>query len=154
MWACCASKVGSVPAALQVLTCASASLVYAILSIHSHCTRAGKPGRNCAAQGLRSALCECTAALHIITLCSSPHSFCLLLPRPSTPGYSQPCPTRLALILAPENVYVEVKRAAKDAVLRLVEREREGELIDKTLIKNILDIFIEVGRGRGWEPPG
>lgn len=43
-----------------------------------------------------------------------------------------------------DQVYVEVKRRARDAVLKLVEREREGELIDKTLVKNILDIFIEV----------
>jgi cullin 1 len=41
-------------------------------------------------------------------------------------------------------VYVDVKRKAKDAVQKLIEREREGELIDKTLVKNILDIFIEV----------
>lgn len=42
-------------------------------------------------------------------------------------------------------MYVDVKRRAKDAVLRLIEREREGELIDRALVKNILDIFIEVG---------
>jgi hypothetical protein len=47
----------------------------------------------------------------------------------------------------PDHVYVEVKRRAKDALLRLIEREREGELIDRALVKNILDIFIEV---RGW----
>lgn len=43
-----------------------------------------------------------------------------------------------------DHVYVEVKKRAKDAVLKLIEREREGELIDRTLVKNILDIFIEV----------
>lgn len=47
---------------------------------------------------------------------------------------------------APDHVYVEVKRRAKDAVLKLIEREREGELIDRALVKNILDIFIEVTR--------
>lgn len=46
-----------------------------------------------------------------------------------------------------DQVYVEVKRKAKDAVLKLIEREREGELIDKVLVRNILDIFIEVGMG-------
>jgi hypothetical protein len=35
-------------------------------------------------------------------------------------------------------------------VLKLVEREREGELIDKGLLKNILDIFIEVRGACGW----
>lgn len=29
--------------------------------------------------------------------------------------------------------------------MRLIEREREGELVDRALIKNILGIFIEVG---------
>jgi len=51
----------------------------------------------------------------------------------------------VGLICFRDQVYVDVKRKAKDAVLKLIEREREGELIDKTLVKNILDIFIEVG---------
>jgi hypothetical protein len=41
-------------------------------------------------------------------------------------------------------VYADVKRNARAAVLKLIEREREGELIDKMMLKNILDIFIEV----------
>jgi cullin 1 len=41
-------------------------------------------------------------------------------------------------------VYQEIKKKAKDAVLKLIEREREGELIDRALVKNILGIFIEV----------
>lgn len=41
-------------------------------------------------------------------------------------------------------MYGDVKRNARAAVLKQVEREREGELIDKALLKNILDIFIEV----------
>lgn len=41
-------------------------------------------------------------------------------------------------------MYVDVKRKAKEAVLKLIEREREGELIDRALVKNILDIFLEV----------
>jgi len=53
----------------------------------------------------------------------------------------------------PDHVYVEVKKRAKDAVLKLIEREREGELIDRALVKNILDIFIEVG-GWGWVEVG
>jgi hypothetical protein len=43
-----------------------------------------------------------------------------------------------------DNVYQEIKKKAKDAVLKLIEREREGELIDRALVKNILGIFIEV----------
>lgn len=47
-------------------------------------------------------------------------------------------------------VYVEIKKKTKDALLRLIEREREGELVDRALIKNILGIFIEVGMGCKW----
>lgn len=53
----------------------------------------------------------------------------------------------VGLLCFRDHVYVEVKRRAKDAVLRSIEREREGELIDRALVKNILDIFIEVGMG-------
>ncbi|KIY98613.1 Cullin-1 [Monoraphidium neglectum] len=49
----------------------------------------------------------------------------------------------VGLLCFRDHVYVEVKRRAKDAVLKLIEREREGELIDRALVKNILDIFIE-----------
>ena len=41
-------------------------------------------------------------------------------------------------------MYVEIKRKAKDAVLQLIEQEREGEQIDRALVKNVLGIFIEV----------
>lgn len=53
----------------------------------------------------------------------------------------------VGLLCFRDHVYSETKRRAKDAVLRLVEREREGELVDRALVKNILDIFIEVGMG-------
>lgn len=57
------------------------------------------------------------------------------------------CPGHTSHTLVTDLVYVEVKKRAKDALLRLVEREREGELVDRALIKNILGIFIEVGMG-------
>jgi hypothetical protein len=44
---------------------------------------------------------------------------------------------------------VEVKRKSKEALLRLIERERDGEIVDRALIKNILDIFLEVGHRPG-----
>ncbi|KAK9839448.1 hypothetical protein WJX81_002626 [Elliptochloris bilobata] len=46
-----------------------------------------------------------------------------------------------------DEVYVEMKKKAKDAILALVEMERDGEQIDRTLLKNVLGIFIEVGMG-------
>jgi len=42
-------------------------------------------------------------------------------------------------------VYYKIRGKTKDALMRLIEREREGELVDRALIKNILGIFIEVG---------
>jgi hypothetical protein len=52
-------------------------------------------------------------------------------------------------------VYSEVKRNARAALLRQIERERDGDMIDRSLLKNILDIFIEVGWGCGcWACAG
>ena len=36
---------------------------------------------------------------------------------------------------------------AKDAILVLIEKERDGQQIDRALLKNVLGIFIEVGMG-------
>lgn len=45
----------------------------------------------------------------------------------------------------PELIYTPLKEDAKKAVLLLIHREREGEGIDRALVKNILDIFITMG---------
>ena len=44
-------------------------------------------------------------------------------------------------------VYSELKKNVKDAVLTLVDKERDGEQIDRALVKNILGIFVEMGMG-------
>ena len=36
---------------------------------------------------------------------------------------------------------------AKDAILALIEKERDGQQIDRAMLKNVLGIFIEVGMG-------
>lgn len=46
-----------------------------------------------------------------------------------------------------DHVYAELKKKTKDALLALIEKEREGEAIDRSLVKNVLGIFIEVGMG-------
>jgi hypothetical protein len=51
------------------------------------------------------------------------------------------------LLPAADQVYVEMKRKAKDAILLLIEKERDGEQVDRALVKNVLGIFIEVGMG-------
>ena len=40
---------------------------------------------------------------------------------------------------------MEVKKTAKDAMLAAIEQERDGDQIDRSLLKNVLGIFIEVG---------
>nr|ACS69068.1 CULLIN1-like protein 1 [Lilium longiflorum] len=44
-------------------------------------------------------------------------------------------------------VFNMVKGKARDAVISLIDREREGEQIDRALLKNVLDIFVEIGMG-------
>ncbi|KAI4311629.1 hypothetical protein MLD38_036510 [Melastoma candidum] len=44
-----------------------------------------------------------------------------------------------------ELVYQELKINARDAVISLIDNEREGEQIDRALLKNVLDIFVEIG---------
>jgi cullin 1 len=46
--------------------------------------------------------------------------------------------------LRADDVYGEVKQQAKDAILAAIDKERDGEQIDRSLLKNVLGIFIEV----------
>lgn len=41
-------------------------------------------------------------------------------------------------------MYSEIKQAARSAMLKLIEAEREGEQIDRSLLKNVLGIYQEV----------
>ncbi|KAL9161360.1 hypothetical protein ABFS82_07G016600 [Erythranthe guttata] len=45
-------------------------------------------------------------------------------------------------------VYHEVNGKVRDAVISLIDQEREGEQIDRALLKNVLDIFVEIGMGQ------
>ncbi|XP_073283891.1 cullin-1-like isoform X2 [Primulina huaijiensis] len=45
-------------------------------------------------------------------------------------------------------VYLELRYKARDAIITLIDQEREGEQIDRALLKNILDIFVEIGMGQ------
>ncbi|CAN0841873.1 CUL1 [Linum grandiflorum] len=42
-------------------------------------------------------------------------------------------------------VYKEVNVKARNAVIALIDKEREGDQIDRALLKNVLDIFVEIG---------
>ncbi|XP_062108607.1 cullin-1-like isoform X2 [Humulus lupulus] len=45
-------------------------------------------------------------------------------------------------------IYLELNTKVRDAVISLIHQEREGEQIDRTLVKNVLDIFVEIWMGR------
>ncbi|MCD7468422.1 hypothetical protein HAX54_006591, partial [Datura stramonium] len=45
-------------------------------------------------------------------------------------------------------VYHEVKGRATDAVIALIDQEREGEKIDRALLKYVIDLYIEMGKGK------
>ncbi|KAL4338674.1 hypothetical protein AHAS_Ahas12G0233800 [Arachis hypogaea] len=47
-----------------------------------------------------------------------------------------------------DHVYMMVKADAREAVITLINKEREGGQIDRSLLKNIVDIFVEVGLGK------
>ena len=57
------------------------------------------------------------------------------------------CGTYFPFFVRPDDVYREVKTQARAAILQLIEKEREGEQVDRALLKNVLGIFIEVGMG-------
>ncbi|KAK4265736.1 hypothetical protein QN277_026750 [Acacia crassicarpa] len=44
-----------------------------------------------------------------------------------------------------EMVYKETNGKVRDAVISLIDQEREGEQIDRDLLKKLVDIFVEIG---------
>lgn len=54
----------------------------------------------------------------------------------------------VGLLVFRDNVYESIKDRARDAMLKLVEAEREGEQVDRALVKNVLSIYQEVGMGQ------
>ncbi|CAL5413157.1 unnamed protein product [Camellia sinensis] len=46
------------------------------------------------------------------------------------------------------SVYRELNGKVRDVVISLIDQEREGEQIDRALLKNVLDIFVEIGMGQ------
>ncbi|KAF9590569.1 hypothetical protein IFM89_035887 [Coptis chinensis] len=53
----------------------------------------------------------------------------------------------VGLICFRDLIYENIKVRAKDVVISFITKEREGEQIDRALLKNALDIFVEVGMG-------
>ncbi|KAJ8636452.1 hypothetical protein MRB53_010719 [Persea americana] len=44
--------------------------------------------------------------------------------------------------------YIKVSSKVRDAIISLIDLEREGEQIDRTLLKSVLDILVEIGMGK------
>ncbi|KMZ75284.1 putative Cullin-1 [Zostera marina] len=44
-------------------------------------------------------------------------------------------------------VYQDINVKVRDSVIKLIDNEREGEQIDRSLLKNVLGIFVEIGMG-------
>ncbi|KAF9619381.1 hypothetical protein IFM89_006568 [Coptis chinensis] len=53
----------------------------------------------------------------------------------------------VGLLCFQDLVFEKVKVSVKDVVICLINREREGELIDRALLKDVLDVFVEMGMG-------
>lgn len=53
----------------------------------------------------------------------------------------------VGLISFHDLVYREIKSEVRDAVITLIDQEREGKEIDRALLNNVLDIFVEMGMG-------
>uniref|UniRef100_A0A6A7G4K3 Cullin-1-like isoform 1 n=1 Tax=Hirondellea gigas TaxID=1518452 RepID=A0A6A7G4K3_9CRUS len=45
-------------------------------------------------------------------------------------------------------VFDKIKRFAADAMLVTIENDRDGELVDRSLLRNIIQIFVEMGMGK------
>ncbi|GMY16840.1 cullin-1 [Fagus crenata] len=58
---------------------------------------------------------------------------------------SLPALDEIGLTCFRDLVYQEVNANARDAVINLIDKEREGEQIDRALLKNVIDIFVEIG---------
>mmetsp|Transcript_34147 Transcript_34147/g.38849 ORF Transcript_34147/g.38849 Transcript_34147/m.38849 type:complete len:750 (+) Transcript_34147:98-2347(+) len=46
-----------------------------------------------------------------------------------------------------QHIYEETKRDATNSILHLINSEREGEIIDKSLVKSIIELFESMGMG-------
>ncbi|KAK9086507.1 hypothetical protein Syun_028901 [Stephania yunnanensis] len=60
---------------------------------------------------------------------------------------SLPALNKVGLTCFHDLVYKEINVKVRDAVISLIDQEREGEHIDRALLKNVLDIFVEIGMG-------
>ncbi|KAK8635994.1 hypothetical protein V6N13_004705 [Hibiscus sabdariffa] len=63
-------------------------------------------------------------------------------------GRSLPTLGEVGITCFRDLVYHEVHAQVKDVVIDLIYTEREGQLIDRALLNNVLSIFVEIGMGQ------
>ncbi|PIA61528.1 hypothetical protein AQUCO_00300808v1 [Aquilegia coerulea] len=51
-----------------------------------------------------------------------------------------------------EMVYEKIQVQVRNVILSLIDREREGEQIDRSAVKNVLSMFVELEREKGTKP--
>lgn len=61
---------------------------------------------------------------------------------------SLPRLSEAGLVCFRNHVYVEVNSNAVACMIDLIDKEREGSQIDRALLKNMVDLFVEVGMGQ------
>ncbi|XP_007009824.2 PREDICTED: cullin-1 [Theobroma cacao] len=61
---------------------------------------------------------------------------------------SLPSLKEVGLLYFRDLVYRDVHVKVRDAVITLIDKEREGEQVDRALLKNVLDFFVEIGMGQ------
>mmetsp|Transcript_133 Transcript_133/g.406 ORF Transcript_133/g.406 Transcript_133/m.406 type:complete len:742 (+) Transcript_133:275-2500(+) len=53
----------------------------------------------------------------------------------------------VGLVCFRDLIFDELRKPVKDAVLHMINMEREGEQIDRALVKGVLEIFVDIGMG-------
>ncbi|TMW89544.1 hypothetical protein EJD97_017038 [Solanum chilense] len=64
------------------------------------------------------------------------------IPRRSVPGLNE-----VGVTCFRDQVYQELNGKVRDAVISLINQEREGEQIDRALLRNVLNIYVKLGMG-------
>ncbi|XP_027769672.1 cullin-1-like isoform X3 [Solanum pennellii] len=62
--------------------------------------------------------------------------------RKSVPGLNE-----VGVTCFRDQVYQELNGKVRDAVISLIDQEREGEKIDRALVKNVMKVYVEMGMG-------
>ncbi|KAJ4952811.1 hypothetical protein NE237_029643 [Protea cynaroides] len=63
------------------------------------------------------------------------------------PAHKLPSLEEIALMSFTDMVYAEISDQLREAVVSMIDQERDGHQIDQVLLKKVLDIFVEMGGG-------